>query len=143
MSRPGPGAARDRGQASVLLAGLLVVGLAVAGLAVDGGRLFLARRELSAVADAAALAGAGAVDEEAWRESDGTVVRLDPAGARREVARVLAASPAARDARVEVDVDEARVSVLVARTVPTVLLGLVGRGRQEVGATATAAPAVR
>lgn len=138
-----PGGRGDRGQASAFLIGVLLLGLALAGLAVDGGRMFTVRRDLSAIADAAALAGAGAIDEEAYRASDGEDAHLDPDRARLEVARVLRASPAAAGARVDVVVDAQRVTVHLAREVPTTLLGAIGVDARTIGATATAEPAVR
>ena len=68
---------RQAGQASVVLVGVLLLGLAFTGLAVDGARLFTARRDLQNVADSAALAGASAIDEARFRETDGAEVRLD------------------------------------------------------------------
>ena len=70
----------ERGQAAVLLIGVLALAVAFVGLAVDGARVLTVRRDLHAVADSAALAGASAIDERAYRESVGRDIRLCTAG---------------------------------------------------------------
>jgi uncharacterized membrane protein len=125
----------ERGQISVFLVGVLVAGLLLIGLAYDGGRLFLARRDAAAVADAAALAGAGAVDESAFRATGGAVVRLDPVAAAEQARSVTG------DAVAEVAVDGDVVRVRVEEVVPMLLLRFLGE--QRVGASAVARPRVR
>lgn len=129
-----------RGQASVLLVGVVLLGLAFSGLAVDGTRLFTARRDLHNLADSAALAGASAIDEDAFRASGGDDVRLDPVAAREAAATVLRDSALPADSRVVVDVDGDRVTVRIARPVRLTFLGVLGVHAQTVGAHATAAP---
>jgi hypothetical protein len=131
---------RDAGQASIVLVGALLVGLAFAGLAVDGARLFTARRDLQNVADAAALAGASAVDEGYFRSSGGSEVRLDPAGARRAVDEVLRASGLPNGTSVDVAVEPDRVIVHLDRPVGMTFLRIAGRRAETIGATATAGP---
>jgi uncharacterized membrane protein len=131
---------RDAGQASIVLVGALLVGLAFAGLAVDGARLFTARRDLQNVADAAALAGASAVDEGHFRATGGAEVRLDPMAARRAVDDVLAASGLPSATRVDVSVEPDRVIVHLDRPVGMTFLRIVGRRAETIGATATAGP---
>ena len=53
----------DRGAMTVLLAVSLVALLGLTGLVVDGGRAYADRRAVQNAADAAALAGAGALNE--------------------------------------------------------------------------------
>jgi len=139
-----PGFRPERGQASVLLVGSLLVGLLLLGLAVDGTRLFVARRDLHNAADAAALAGAGVIDEDAYR-SEGGSVRLDAVAARRVAEENLYAAgwlgrPGV-DAAVEVDPVAGRVTVRISRPVPMVFLRLAGRPEERIGAHASAAPA--
>ncbi len=133
----------ERGQASVLLIGSLLIGLLLLGLAVDGTRLFVARRDLRNAADAAALAGAGVIDENAYR-SEGGAVRLDPVAARRAAEENLySAGWTGRpdvDASVEVDPAAGRVTVRLSRPVPMVFLRLAGLSHERIGAHATAAP---
>jgi uncharacterized membrane protein len=131
---------RERGQAAVLLIGVLALAVAFVGLAVDGARLFTARRDLRAVADSAALAGASAIDEHAYRESVGRDVRLDVQLAREAATNVLAASGLPADTTFEVSVDDNGVDVRITRDVPTVLLRVVGLADQSIGAHARATP---
>lgn len=131
---------RERGQASVLLVGALLLGLAFVGLAVDGARLFTARRDLQNIADSAALAGASAIDETAYRSSDGLVVRLDPARARGSAEQVVWAARLPAGTSVDVRVGPERVEVRISRPVSTTFLRIVGLREQRIGATATASP---
>lgn len=131
---------RERGQASVLLVGALLVGLAFLGLAVDGARLFTARRDLQNVADAAALAGASAIDESTYRSSGGLVVRLDPGRARSSAEQVAGAARLPVGTEVDVRVAPERVEVRIRRPVPTTFLRIAGLRAQRIGATASASP---
>jgi uncharacterized membrane protein len=132
--------APQRGQASVVIIGALLIGLAFVGLAVDGARLFTARRDLQNVADAAALAGASAIDEGHFRATDGAEVRLDPGAARTAVDRVLRASGVPVTAEVDVAVEPGRVSVRIGRPVEMTFLRIVGTREQQIGASASASP---
>jgi hypothetical protein len=97
MTHPQPShtpAARLLGEDGQILVLTLVVALAllaILGLVADGGLLFARHRELQAVADAAARAGAAQLDEATYRASDGRTAQLDPtqasAAARRHPAR--------------------------------------------------------
>jgi uncharacterized membrane protein len=135
-----PSATRQQGQASVLLIGALVMGLAFVGLGVDGARLFTARRDLHNVADSAALAGASAIDEQAYRDSAGSQVRIDPAGARVAVDRLLGASGLPAGTHIDVKIDDGRVEVRLSRPVPMTFLRIVGLGEETIGASAAASP---
>ena len=59
----------ESGQVIVLVAILMVGLVAVVGLVTDGGMVFTQRRDLQNVADAAALAGAMQIDQDAYRAS--------------------------------------------------------------------------
>ncbi|MBW3601627.1 MAG: hypothetical protein KY434_02875 [Actinobacteria bacterium] len=83
----------ERGSVTVWMLGLCVMVLFVGGLSLDLWRAFSQRRALAGMADAAAVAGAGAVDETAWRTT-GTV-RLDPDRAAALARRSLASQPGA------------------------------------------------
>ena len=76
MSRRRIAAARDDGAVTLWAFLLMLVLLGFIGLAVDFWHLWEARRDLHAVADSSATAGAGAVDETRFRLQD--VVALDP-----------------------------------------------------------------
>jgi hypothetical protein len=127
---------RQRGTITLWLLGLCVMLLPLGGLGLDLGRAFSARRSLGAAADAAALAGSGALDVAAYR-ADGTV-RLDPAlaeaRARRSVAEQLD-DEAIRSVRVRVE--EQSVTVVVEGEVGLTLLRLV-RGAEPFTLTASA-----
>lgn len=140
MIRRAPGKETESGQASILIVGALLLTLAFVGLGVDGARLFTARRDLQGVADAAALAGASAIDEDVYRASAGVEVRLDPAGARSSVDGVLRASGLPAGTRVDVSVGADRVEVRISRRVDMVLLGIIGTNVESIGATAAASP---
>jgi len=130
----------ERGQASALLVGVLLLGLLFVGFAFDGARLFTARRDLQNVADSAALAGASALDERAFRDSEGAEVRVDPGAARRAIDEVVRASSLPPTTRVAVEVSADRVVVRIARPVRLQFLGLAGLAPQQIGAHASAAP---
>jgi hypothetical protein len=108
---------------AVVLAGALV---GVAGLVLDGGLLLAARQRALDEAEAAARAGAQAVDVGALRAGRGVVV--DPAGAERAVRAFLAGT--GHEARVSVDGDVVRVVVRFRQDM--VVLGAFGLGPREV-----------
>jgi Flp pilus assembly protein TadG len=109
-------------------------------LGVDLGRAVSARRALAATADAAALAGAGALDEARYRASG--AVALDPGAAAARARESAAAQDDRAGLRtVTVDADPARVTVTVTGTVDLTLLRLVRGGRPfVVRVEATARP---
>jgi Flp pilus assembly protein TadG len=131
---------REAGQASVVIIGALLICLAFTGLAVDGARLFTARRDLQNVADSAALAGASAIDETRFRESDGGEVRLDPGSARAAASRVLSASGLPVATQVDIAVEPDRVVVQLTRPVEMTFLRIAGLSETSIGASATAGP---
>ena len=129
----------DSGQAAVLVVGLLVVSLSVIGLAFDMARAFAERAALRARADQAALAATSALEDDALREGR---LALDAADAKRRALSVLGRSGLGDGARAEVALQDGAVVVRVRATVPTVFLRLIGLPEMEVGASATAVPAV-
>ena len=64
----------ERGTVTLWLLGLVLMLLPLGGLGVDLGRSFSSRRALSAAADAAALAGTGALDVSVYRASGAVVL---------------------------------------------------------------------
>lgn len=86
-------ARRESGSVTLWMLGLCVMVLFVGGLSLDLWRGFAERGALAGMADAAAIAGAGAVDEAALRASG--VVRLDPDRATALARRSLAGQPGA------------------------------------------------
>ena len=123
---------RESGAVVPLTAVTLLGLLAVAALVIDGGLLFAERRDLQGMADGAARAGAMAIDEGLLRD-DGAV-RLDPWAARAAAARYLEVAGFEGDARI--DADMLGVTVDLADTQPTLMMGLLGV--QDVGVTAHA-----
>ena len=78
----------DRGSVLIFTLGILVVCVLAVGVVVDASALFLARRSLQAQADSAALAGAQAVDVEAYYERGAAAgIRLEPVRVRAAVER--------------------------------------------------------
>jgi hypothetical protein len=108
--------------------------LGFAGLVVDGGLLLAAKVETVTHAQAAARAGAQAIDETRYR-ADG-IIRLDPDRAYAAATGYLHA--AALDG--QITVTATAVTVTVHRTHPTQLLRLAGLTRWRITETATARP---
>lgn len=124
----------QRGQVIVWVAVMLPFFLAIIGLASDGGLVFQQRRELQAMADGAARAGANQLDQGAYRASDLTV--LNPVAAQGAAESYLARqSPGVG---VTVVADQRRVVVHVQRQVPTSFLRIVRITTVTIGATAVA-----
>jgi Flp pilus assembly protein TadG len=121
---------------AVLVAGLLlaIALLIVIGAAVDIGRAFIERRELVSLADEAALSGSQALDLEALHAGR---LALDPDEAHATALGVLRTEP---KLRAHAKANPASVSVEVERTIPTMLLRLVGLSTLTVKARATAEP---
>ena len=111
----------------MLVLTLLLLGLG--GLSVDLWRAFSERRELAAVADAAAVAGASALDESAFRAAGGA--RLDTGLARQRAQGILAtAGPAITSSAVQAT--PAAVAVTAAGEVPLHLARLLAPGVRTV-----------
>lgn len=125
---------RQRGQAIVWVAVMLPFFLAIIGLASDGGLVFEQRRELQALADAAARAGANQLDQTAYRASGLTI--LNPTSARQASESYLIAQ--APTLTGSVAANQQRVIVHVQREVPTGFLRIVRITSVTIGATAVA-----
>jgi|SRR5579859_188400 len=112
----------ERAQVTVFFALMLPVFLAVVGLALDGGRILEKHANLEAIADAAARAGAAAMDTSATgalRSDASSLPTLDPAtaeNAARAYANYEGVVPLA------VTADANQVMVRVGERVPTVFL---------------------
>ena len=121
---------------SVLISGLLltVALVMVLGAAVDIGHAFIVRRDLSAAADQAALAGAQQLDLHAVHQGQ---LALDPAQAQQAALATLAGEPGIK---AQANANAEDVEVRVTRTFPTVLLRLVGLANLTVSAQANATP---
>ncbi len=110
----------DRGTVTAFVATFTVALIAIAGLVVDGGYVLAARRAALDEAEAAARAGAQAVDEDAVRR--GEPVRIDPDAARARVAEFLART--GHDGSAEVSGDTVTVHIKVDQRLA--ILGMFG-----------------
>lgn len=82
--------AADEGSVLILTLGMVLVCLMALAVVVDISTLYLARRSLQAQADAAALAGAQAIDlDHYYANGAGAGIRLDPRGVRAAIDRHL------------------------------------------------------
>jgi Flp pilus assembly protein TadG len=124
----------DRG--AVAVAGvLLTFALALLiGAGVDAARAFILRARLTAIADDAALAGAGQLDLDAWRAGE---LALDPELAQAAAENDLEASPGITDT---VSAGRDAVEVTVSEPLHTFALRLVGIAALDVTAVAQASP---
>lgn len=126
------------GQMSILALGLAMLLFAVAGVAVDGTRAFLFRRSLQNAADASALAGAGEVDVDAYYETAGREVILEPLAARRAALEWLARRSLPAQAAIAADPNGLRVRLK--GRIDTSFLALIGMQSIEIAAEAAAEP---
>ncbi len=130
----------ESGTITLWLLGLCLLLFALGGISVDLWRGFSARRSLSTAADAAALAGASAIDEDTYRRTG--AVQLDPALAESR-ARTHVAQQLDAGALDDVDVlaDRDAVTVIVRGHLAFTLFGVVDPGADlAVRVTATATP---
>lgn len=133
-------ATREGGTITIWVLGLCLMLFLLGGISLDLWRAFSERRALAAAADAAAIAGASALDEPAYRASG--EVRLVPADAQRRALQSLAGQVdrrALRDSRVRPDAQT--VYVEVTGSVDFSLLNLLSPGDSfEITVRATARP---
>ncbi len=134
MSRAARRFRNERG--SVLVTGLLLTLalLMVLGTAVDIGHAFIVRRDLTSLADAAALTGAQQLDQQAIHQGQ---LALNPQQAQAAALATLTGEPGIQ---ADADATTADVHVHVTRRFPTILLRLVGLSDLAVSADADAAP---
>jgi Flp pilus assembly protein TadG len=128
---------RLRGErGSVLISGMLLTLalLIVLGAAVDIGHAFIIRRDLSSLADNAALAGAQQLDQQAIHQGQ---LALDPQQAQAAALAALSGEPGI-EAQANASLEQ--VHVQVTRRFPTILLRLVGLADLTVSAQANATP---
>ena len=128
------------GTTTLWLLGICLVLFALGGISLDLWRAFSERRALAATADAAALAGASAIDEVRYRSSG--AILLDPAVAESRAREHVAHQHDRAALRsVSVRADTEAVTVVVHGRVGYTLLGvLVPHDEFDVEVTATATP---
>jgi Flp pilus assembly protein TadG len=138
--RPYLGVRRESGTITLWMLGLCLMLFLLGGISLDLWRAFSERRSLAASADAAAVAGASALDEAAYRSTG--AVRLVPADAQRRARASLVDQldrRALRDARIEATEDT--VIVTVGGSVDFSLLQIVAPGDEfAITVHATARP---
>jgi Flp pilus assembly protein TadG len=130
----------EAGTTTLWMLGLCLMLFLLGGVSLDLWRAFSERRSLAATADAAAVAGASALDEAAYRSTG--AVRLVPADARHRAQVSLADQldrRALRDARVKATEDE--VTVVVGGSIAFSLLQIAAPGDEfAITVRATARP---
>ena len=133
------GGSRERGTVTLWILGLCLMVFALGGISVDLWRGFSARRALASSADAAALAGASAIDEDSYRETGILVLvpEIAEARARGSLRRQL---DTAAMRGVEVRSSRESVTVTVRGEVRFTLLRLLGGDAFDVRVDATATP---
>jgi Flp pilus assembly protein TadG len=111
-----------------LFAVLVIALLGLSGLAIDGGEVLVARRDAQALADAAARAGAGQLDQVALRTDPTSPAQIDPlAAADAAMAYIDEVRPGATLQVLEVDAEHITVEV-TSPPVAVTLLQLAGVG---------------
>jgi hypothetical protein len=134
----------ERGSVTLWVLGLCLAMLMLGGIALDLWRGLAVRREVAAIADAAAVAAASGIDEVAWRTAG--VLRIDPGRASDEALRLTVLHPFSGSLTgppvVVVAPDGSWVSVTVEGRVEWGLLRLVAPddAGASVRATGTAEP---
>lgn len=124
----------ERGSVAIsgLLAALALIVLIGSG--VDFAHAFIVRRDLTAVADDAALAGSQQLDLQAWRQGQ---LALNPPRAEQAADAALAANPGISGSA---QAAASGVTVEARQRIPTMMLRLVGIPDLTVTASATAQP---
>jgi Flp pilus assembly protein TadG len=112
----------DRGSLTLMLAVMFVALLALAGVVIDGGAKLTAAENAAAVAQEAARAGAGLVNEATAHENGSFVVDQDQAIAAAD--DYLSSAGYAGRAAAGPGTDEIRVTVTVSE--PTKVLSIIG-----------------
>jgi Flp pilus assembly protein TadG len=122
----------ERGQVTAFVVVITMALILCAGLVIDGGLTLAAKVRATDEAQAAARAGAEAIDLTTYR-STGTIV-LDPAQAADAAQHYLVST----GNQGQVDVTGDVVTVTVKETQPTQILGVVGLHATTVSASASA-----
>ncbi len=128
----------EDGQILVLTLVMVLGLLAVLGLVADGGVVFARHRELQAVADAAARAGAAQLDEAVYRSSNGRIAQLDPGHARQAARAYLQSSGVSGQALVSADAGS--VTVVLAQAMRPPIFGAFRGGDVQLAVRSLARP---
>jgi hypothetical protein len=123
---------QDAGTVTAFVVCFTLALIAVAGLVIDGGSVLAARREAFEQADAAARAGAQAIDIGALR--GGGTITLDRSRAEDLAEKQLAAAGASGSVAIDGDM----ITVTVTRVQTLSILGVVGVGPMTIRASGAA-----
>lgn len=131
----------ERGSMTIWGMGLSLLLFAVGFLALDLWSGFSARQEAAAIADSAAIAGATAIDETAWRTGS---LALDPGTAQTRATAAAFNHPAwGSDMTVAATASSSGVSVSVSRSIPfRFIAGFVPGRSADITVTGYAEPGV-
>ena len=131
----------ERGSMTVWAMGMSLLFFAVGFLSLDLWSGFSARQEAAAIADSAAIAGATALDESAWRSG---VTALEPTTAEARALAAATAHPAwTRNMTVTAVATTRGVTVSVSRSIPfRFIAGLVPGRTANVTVSGYAEPTV-
>jgi Flp pilus assembly protein TadG len=123
-------------QGSVAISGLLaaLALIVLIGSGADFAHAFIVRRDLTSIADDAALTGSQQLDLQAWRNGQ---LALDPPQAEQAADIALAATPGITGAAQAMP---ASITVEARERIATMMLRLVGIPQLTVSATASAEP---
>ena len=129
MSGDRPGLRRladERGSTALPVVLLIFLLLSAGGLGFDLYRLIVTRQTVVGIVDSAAIAGATAVDEERYFESEGEVVVLDAQLAReRALASMASQGTTLVSAAIDIAADEQEITVEGAADMDFALLRLL------------------
>ncbi len=132
---------RKNERGSLALFGVLmaVVFLTVGGISIELWNVLSQRRQLSAVADAAASAGASAVDPDAYR-ANGELIVIPELGRDRAAAAIAASNLEVSGANFQLQVTADLVSVQASGEVDLIILGIIGAEPIRLNVLAEASP---
>ena len=129
----------ERGSLALFGVSMAVIFLTVGGLSIELWNVISQRRQLSAVADAAAAAGATAINEDAYRQ-DGSLLLIPQEAAKRALSTIESQPIAASQVTTEVRPTPELIVVEIRGQVDMVILRLVGADPINIGVTSQAAP---
>jgi hypothetical protein len=133
----------ERGSTVLPMVALTFLLLSAGGLGFDLYRLIVTRQTVVGIVDSAAIAGATAVDEEQYFDSQGSVIVLDPALARQRASASLSSqSTPLASASISVAPDGQEITVAGAVDMQFSLLRLLlpTMDTARIQASATSAP---
>ena len=130
--------ARDeRGQATVIILVFVLVVIALVGVVSDGGQALAQRRELQGLADGAARAGAGALNQDALVTT--ATPQIDPQQAQAAVTQYLSAAGYAGSPP-QVSVTPSQISVALTQSYHLAFDQFIGISTVTLHASSSSAP---